>query len=304
MRRGLRGDWNDRESSNFGGRVAGGQIVRDSGSGWSADAARHYWEQRARRFARIEDGLPAVCSFGMPRFYNAYIQATQRRALAPFLHVSAGDAVLDVGCGVGRWSLPMAAAGADVTGVDLSPSMVAEASRRAAARGLAARCRFLECDLAELDLEQRFSRIVIVTVLQHILDEQRLRSAIARLARHLRPGGRIVALEAAPTRGETSCDTGVFQARSEQYYRARFSEAGLALRALRGVDSAPWKTRFLPRYAGMPHWLRIPALAAIAAVSAPFDLIASPHLASWSWHKVFVLEPHSDARCARLAGGS
>jgi 2-polyprenyl-3-methyl-5-hydroxy-6-metoxy-1,4-benzoquinol methylase len=269
--------------------------VRDADSTWTADWARRYWEERARRFARIEDGLPAVCSFGMPRFYNAYIQATQRRALAPFLHVGADDRVLDVGCGVGRWSLPMAARGADVTGIDLAQSMVAEASRRAAARGLSSRCRFLERDLAELELDQRFSRIVIVTVLQHILDEGRLREAIARLSRHLRPGGRLVALEAAPTRLETSCDTGVFQARSEQYYRARFAEAGLALRALRGVDPAPWKTRFLPHYAGMARWLRVPALAVIAAVSTPFDLIASPYLASWSWHKVFILERADDS---------
>ena len=131
----------------------------------------------------------------------------------------------------------------------------------------------------------------MVTVLQHILDEGRLREAIARLARHLRPEGRLVVLEAAPSRRETSCDTRVFRARSEQYYRARFAEAGLAVRALRGVDPAPWKTRFLPRYAKWPRGLRVPALAAITAISTPFDLLASPHLASWSWHKVFVLEP-------------
>src|SRR5262245_35617568 len=109
------------EQLEFGGRVAGEEIVRDCG--WTADTARTYWEERARRFARVEDGLPAVCSFSMPLFYNAYIQATQRRALAPFLRVTRADRVLDVGCGVGRWSLQMAAAGADVTGIDLSRSM-------------------------------------------------------------------------------------------------------------------------------------------------------------------------------------
>ena len=164
-----------------GGRLASEDTVRDARSAWTPDWARRYWEQRAQRFARIEDGLPAVCSFGMPRFYNAYIQATQRRALAPFLHVGTEDRVLDVGSGVGRWSLQMAASGADVTGVDLSQSMVAEASRRAAARGLSSRCRFLERDLAELELAETFSRIVVVTVLQHILDEGRLGEAIARL---------------------------------------------------------------------------------------------------------------------------
>ena len=270
--------------------MAGQDLAHDSRSAWTAETARHYWEERARRFAGIEDGLPAVCSYGMPRFYNAYIQATQRRALAPLLRVGPGDTVLDVGCGVGRWSLTMAARGAEVVGIDLSHSMVAEATWRARVRGLAQRSRFLQGDVAELDLGTTFSRIVVVTVLQHILEEARLRDAIARLVRHLRPGGRLVALEAAPTRRETRCDTGVFQARSEQDYRDRFAEAGLVLRGTRGVDPCPWKTRFLPHYASMPRWVRVPALAAITALSAPFDLLSSPHLASWSWHKVFVFE--------------
>jgi 2-polyprenyl-3-methyl-5-hydroxy-6-metoxy-1,4-benzoquinol methylase len=274
--------------------LPGQPLAHDSRSTWTAETARLYWEERARRFARVEDGLPAVCSYGMPRFYNAYIQATQRRALAPLLRVTASDTVLDVGCGVGRWSLAMAARGADVTGIDLSRSMVAEATRRAATRGFSARCRFLEGDLAELELGRRFSRITVVTVLQHILEESRLREAIARLVEHLRPGGRLVALEAAPTRRETSCDTGVFRARSEQYYHERFAEAGLVLCDLRGVDPAPWKTRFLPYYGQLPHWIRVPALATITALSTPFDLLASPHLASWSWHKVFVLETKRD----------
>jgi ubiquinone/menaquinone biosynthesis C-methylase UbiE len=149
----------------------------------------------------------------MPRFYNAYIQATQRRALAPFLRVDESDRALDVGCGVGRWSLIMAANGADVTGIDVSPSMVAEANRRAEERGLSSRCRFVEGDVAELELDGTFSLIVVVTVLQHILEETRLRAVIARLARHLRPGGRLVALEAAPARREPRCDSRVFQSR-------------------------------------------------------------------------------------------
>jgi len=257
---------------------------------WTPAWARDYWEQRAQRFARTEAGLPAVCSYGMPRFYNAYIQATQRRALSPYLRVGAGQRVLDVGCGVGRWSLRMAQRGADVTGVDLSKSMVDEAARRADALGVAAHCRFRVADLAELDLGEHFAQITIVTVLQHILDELRFEQAIGRLAAHLAPGGRLVALEAAPTSIENECDTAVFRARSEAHYRQRFEAAGLRLREVRGVDPAPWKTRLLPHYAGMPRWARLPALAAVTALSTPFDLLASPYLTSWSWHKIFVLD--------------
>src|SRR6185437_1859706 len=82
-----------------------------------------YWEERARRFAVEGDGLAAVCSYGMPGFYNSLIDFCQRRALEPWLTVGPGARVLDVGCGVGRWSRLLASRGACVTGVDLSPTM-------------------------------------------------------------------------------------------------------------------------------------------------------------------------------------
>jgi ubiquinone/menaquinone biosynthesis C-methylase UbiE len=262
--------------------------ARDA-STWTPDWARLYWEERARRFAGVERGLPAVCSYGMPRFYNAYLQATQRRALAPWLRVAANDRALDVGCGVGRWSLAMARRGADVTGVDLSANMVSEATRRAAEEGVSSHCRFAQADVAELSVPGDFSRIVVVTVLQHILEDARLERAVSALARHLAPGGRLVALEAAPGDRHGHCDTAVFRARGAAGYLRAFAAAGLAPVAVHGVDPAPWKTRFLPHYASLPGWLRVPALAAITAVSAPVDLLASPFCANASWHKVFVL---------------
>src|SRR3984957_5197559 len=129
-----------------------------------------YWEERARRFAGEGEGLAAVCAYGMPCFYNRAIHFTQRMALAPWLRIDAGMRVLDVGCGVGRWSRLLAARGAQVTGVDLSPTMIGEARRRAAGAGLAERCRFVVADLAQLELGERFDLILGVTVLQHILE--------------------------------------------------------------------------------------------------------------------------------------
>ena len=63
-----------------------------------------YWEDRARRFAAEGAGLAAVCSYGMPGFYNRMIHFTQSLALEPWFDVGPGMRVLDVGCGVGRWS--------------------------------------------------------------------------------------------------------------------------------------------------------------------------------------------------------
>lgn len=252
-----------------------------------------YWEQRARRYAIEGEGLAAVCSYGMPAFYNRAIQLTQRLALQPWLKDVAGQQVLDVGCGVGRWSRLMAAEGAWVTGVDLSPTMVAEATRRAAAEGLGERCKFLVQDLSELNTGSRYHLVLGVTVLQHILDGDRLRSTIRRLAKHLQPGGRMVLLEAAPTRSNRRCDSAIFQARSVDTYLTIFAEYGLRPKVITGVDPTPLKPLFLPYYGRLPKPLALLGLAAATTLSVPVDALLGRRLVARSWHKLFVLKHDS-----------
>ena len=249
-----------------------------------------YWEDRARRFAAEGDGLAAVCAYGMPGFYNRAIHFTQRLALAPWLRVDAGTRVLDVGCGVGRWSRLLAARGAEVTGVDLSPTMIGEARRRAAAAGLEGRCRFLVQDSAALDAGGPFDLVLGVTVLQHILDPHALRSAVERIARHVAPMGRIVLLEAAPTALADHCDSTVFEARQRDVYLRLFADCGLRLRGITGVDAAPFRTLLLPHLPHLPRHLAIAALAAATALSLPIDALFGRLAVERSWHAVFLLQ--------------
>ena len=249
-----------------------------------------YWEDRARRFALEGDGLAAVCSYGMPEFYNRAIHLTQRLALAPWLRYCNGKRALDVGCGVGRWSRRMAAQGADVTGIDLSSTMVAEATRRAAAEGLSGRCRFLVQDLAELELSDRYDLILGVTVLQHILDTTRLRDAVQRLVDHLADDARLVLIEAAPDRPSTRCDNPIFRARSLQDYLDLFSDCGLRPHAVTGVDPAPFRTAFLPYYRHLPRIIGTSGLLAVTALSVPVEAAFGRRWVHRSWHKLFVLE--------------
>jgi len=249
-----------------------------------------YWEDRARRFAAEGDGLAAVCAYGMPGFYNRAIHFTQRLALAPWLRVGAGTRVLDVGCGVGRWSRLLAARGAEVTGVDLSPTMIGEARRRAAAAGLEGRCRFLVQDSAALDAGGPFDLVLGVTVLQHILDPHALRAAVERIARHVAPTGRIVLLEAAPAAFADHCDSTVFEARQRDAYLRLFADCGLRLRGITGVDAAPFRTLLLPHLPHLPRHLAIAALAAATALSLPIDALFGRLAVERSWHAVFLLE--------------
>ena len=250
----------------------------------------HYWEDRARRFAGQGSGLAAVCSYGMPEFYNRMIHYCQNLALRPWLNIEPGTRVLDVGCGVGRWSSLLASRGGLVTGMDLSPTMITEAHRRAKAMGVANRCRFLVQDLAQLTAGETFDLIVGVTVLQHILEPQALRTAMHRMAGHLAPGGRMVLLEAAPARVAEHCDTTVFRARERSVYLDLFTEAGLELRAITGVDPAPFKTWLLPHLRRLPRALGLSALALVTLASAPIDMIIGRRALKQSWHAVFVLE--------------
>jgi 2-polyprenyl-3-methyl-5-hydroxy-6-metoxy-1,4-benzoquinol methylase len=250
----------------------------------------HYWEDRARRFAGQGAGLAAVCSYGMPEFYNRMIHACQRRALEPWLDLTRGRRVLDIGCGVGRWSCLLAGRGAHVTGMDLSPTMIDEARRRAAADGVGDRCRFLVQDLARLDAGAQFDLVLGVTVLQHILDPAALHAAVQRMKDHLAPGGRMVLLEAAPARTAKQCDTTVFRARHRNSYLELFQRCGLELRALTGVDPAPFKTWLLPHLRTLPRPLTLLSIALVAGLSAPVDMLFGRRAVEHSWHAVFVLE--------------
>ncbi len=249
-----------------------------------------YWEDRAQRFAGERDGLAAVCAYGMPEFYNRAIHLEQRLALRPWLKVSAGTRVLDVGCGIGRWSRLLAARGARVTGVDLSPTMIAQAQKRAAAAGVADRCRFQVQDLSNLDVGEKFDLVLGVTVLQHILDPGRLRTALEAMTAHLAPRGRMILLEAAPTAVINRCDTTVFTARHRDVYLSMMRAAGLELRALTGVDPAPFRKQLLPHVRKLPATLSLSLLALATALSLPVDALFGRRAVNRSWHAVFVLE--------------
>src|SRR4051812_11842195 len=74
-----------------------------------------------------------------------------------------GNHVLDVGCGAGSMTMDIASRVAptgSVTGLDISPALVAEATRRAAQTSPKLPARFLQADAAKADLPQAFDRLV------------------------------------------------------------------------------------------------------------------------------------------------
>ncbi|MFB6550084.1 class I SAM-dependent methyltransferase [Streptomyces sp. NPDC056405] len=119
---------------------------------------------------------------------DADVRRAWSARLASWLPARPGD-VLDLGCGTGSLSLLAAERGHRVTGVDLSPAMVALARAKLAGRDAV----FLTGDAAAPPVgEQRFDAVLVRHVLWTLPDP-------GRVLRHwrelLRPGGRLVLVE-------------------------------------------------------------------------------------------------------------
>lgn len=94
--------------------------------------------------------------------------------------------VLDIGCGLGRLSGKLAISDREVTGVDLSPEMVARARKQSPSTK---KLTFLCGDFLEQDFAGRqFDCVISAAALHHMPESIALR----RMLELLRPGGRLV----------------------------------------------------------------------------------------------------------------
>jgi SAM-dependent methyltransferase len=100
--------------------------------------------------------------------------------------------VVELGCGTGRVSLPLVRAGYRVTGVDISPAMLARARRRRRALPPeeAMRLRFSLQDMTAFSFPRRFRAAVIAfSTLALVTEPGGRASCLERVGRHLEPGG-------------------------------------------------------------------------------------------------------------------
>jgi SAM-dependent methyltransferase len=94
--------------------------------------------------------------------------------------------VLDAGCGTGRIAVRLSELGYDVIGVDVDPTMLAEA--QAAAPTLEWRL----ADLSSFDLGQTFDLVLLAGNTIPLLEPGTLAATCHRLAAHLEPAGLLV----------------------------------------------------------------------------------------------------------------
>ena len=96
-----------------------------------------------------------------------------------------GRTALDVGCGAGLLTEPLARLGARASGIDASPELIDVARWHAAAMGLDIDYRAGDVQ----ELEGRFDLITCMEVIEHVADPA---AFVQALARRLAPGGLLV----------------------------------------------------------------------------------------------------------------
>lgn len=100
----------------------------------------------------------------------------------------AGLTILDVGCGGGLVSEPLARLGATVTGIDPTTDSIAVARRHAEGQGLAIDYRTASVEQLVANGE-RFDAVVCMEVIEHVPDPAAFVKSLGQL---VRPGGAIV----------------------------------------------------------------------------------------------------------------
>jgi ubiquinone/menaquinone biosynthesis C-methylase UbiE len=113
------------------------------------------------------------------------------RCIVRVLDLSPPARLLDLCCGYGRTAVPLAALGYEVTGVDLSPSLLRRARRAAKEAGVDV--RWHRGDMREIPWEGGFEAGIIMNTSLGLLEsreeEQKVLDGVARA---LKPGGRFL----------------------------------------------------------------------------------------------------------------
>jgi SAM-dependent methyltransferase len=148
-----------------------------------------FWDRRAREDAYFFiDNRLAYRHPDLARFWSEGERDLDRILELLGVRIRATDTVLDIGCGVGRLTRPIAARAAHVYGLDISPEMLDRARRQHAD---VHNVEWLLGDGVSLRPlgEGSVTACVSHVVFQHIPDPQITLGYVAEMGRVLAPGG-------------------------------------------------------------------------------------------------------------------
>jgi ubiquinone/menaquinone biosynthesis C-methylase UbiE len=142
------------------------------------------------RFASRRHSLPCpVWLRWLVELDNPFTETNRARIIIQHLELQPGMNVVDVGCGPGRLTLPIAeqvGPDGEVTAMDIQPGMLRRVQEKAKSAHLG-NIRFLDAKAGDKKLEtNHYDRALLVTVLGEIPDRER---ALIEIFKALKPEG-------------------------------------------------------------------------------------------------------------------
>jgi ubiquinone/menaquinone biosynthesis C-methylase UbiE len=135
----------------------------------------------------IKTRMKATWMSGNYETFAKYMEPGALEILASW-QIQPGSKLLDVGCGAGQLTIPVARAGVRATGVDIATNSLEQARARATAEGL--KVQFDEGDAEQLPYaDASFDTVVSLVGAMFAPRPERV---VAELTRVCRPGGRIM----------------------------------------------------------------------------------------------------------------
>jgi SAM-dependent methyltransferase len=133
----------------------------------------------------------------LAEFYDHVVPYLDRPDIPFYVEaaLAAGGPVLELGCGTGRTLIPIARAGASITGIDLSRGMLERCRLRTAAEPTEVRARIdLHAgDMRDFDLGRAFALITVpFRAFQHLMTVEDQVRCLGSILRALAPGGRLI----------------------------------------------------------------------------------------------------------------
>lgn len=142
--------------------------------------AAEWWDERGK--------FRPLHQIGPVRLQFVRDQLIRHFGLAPGLKPFAGLRLLDIGCGGGLISEPLARLGGSVTGIDPGPENVAVARAHAEPQGLAIDYRAVTAEEL-VAAGERYDAVVCLEVVEHVPD---VAAFVATCAALVKPGGLLV----------------------------------------------------------------------------------------------------------------
>jgi ubiquinone/menaquinone biosynthesis C-methylase UbiE len=190
-----------------------------------------YWDEQAD----LSDLRAVIDKNDSIGHKNRWIDCLTKTALLLHARFKPSDRALDFGCGIGRISLWLGKRVGHVVAVDMSARMLEKARASATQQGMS-NVSFRQYDGQTLPVEEGRDCVTCVYVLECIMDDHALATALGEMARVTRPGGQLLFIErTSEVSPHEAWSPGIIRRRPLADYRRVFQSVGLTCKVQRPV---------------------------------------------------------------------